>query len=128
MKWVSHKATALSAWWVFFRPDLTLLAAAAAGSVFPDLVERYLFLRHRGMSHWIVWYLFIFTAAFMISNRHIVAFSTGCILHLAGDLLTPSGIPLSPGVNAGLGLFRTGSAAEALFVSVLIIITFLFSR
>jgi hypothetical protein len=105
------------------RVSLSSWLALALGALLPD-VDRLTPRFHRTLTHW--WPLPAITmllAALTPRPEIIWAFATGWMLHLAGDLLTPAGIPLGPNPfrrRRGLGLFATGSSREHLLVLLLL--------
>ena len=108
-------------------PAETLYCGALAG--LPDRIEtlgRIRVLKHRGWSHDLVLWGGACVAAFYLSTAgaipdHIFVRSWVIplpgLLHLLGDVLTPSGIHFL-GLRIRIPLFKTGSAGEVIFVGL----------
>lgn len=129
MKFVSHNAVALSTALILKFPPLGVVVSVLA-STFPDTVEFALRLKHRGFFHSFYVYGLLYTVIlalpanpvvdFIRNNSLHTYFFTGVVIgHLVADFLTMTPIGILPGVKGSLKLFKTGSIAEYLLVSVL---------
>jgi inner membrane protein len=90
------------------------------GHVISDLVQHV--FGHRGAFHYPIWYVLLAAIGYRAGVTWLVWFALGALAHLAGDLLTKSGIPLFGPVSrrdVALTPMRTGSAVESLFGLVL---------
>lgn len=149
MKWVTHQTVAGVAALALDMP-WPAVAGALFGAVLPDVIDQRLarlssrpqkaFNRlHRGASHWLGWYVLLWLGLLalplllpppfrqlspaMQATLSGVAF--GALSHVALDMLTPSGVPLTPFSRRNklsLGLCSTGSVQEYLFLAVALLV------
>jgi membrane-bound metal-dependent hydrolase YbcI (DUF457 family) len=101
-------------------------------------VQRGGIFKHRGILHnpifWTLVCLFFYGAILsLIPDEYkgicaslLLAVVVGIFLHLAGDVMTMSGVPLNltGSKRMSLGLFRTGSLCEVAFVVLFILLAF----
>jgi inner membrane protein len=79
-----------------------LIAAVLAGSVAPDMLERFLNVKHRQETHILIYWLAGAALGAVVALMwggvfsHVAAFAFGGLSHVLLDSLTPSGVPLSP--------------------------------
>jgi inner membrane protein len=86
------------------------------GHVVSDLVQH--IFGHRGAFHYPIWYVLLAAIGYHAGVTWLVWFAVGGLAHLAGDLLTKSGIPIFGPVSrqdVALTPMRTGSAIESVF-------------
>jgi membrane-bound metal-dependent hydrolase YbcI (DUF457 family) len=90
--------------------------ADAIGHAVSDLVSGV--FGHRGAFHYPVWYVLMIIAGQRWGVVWLAWLGVGCLVHLAGDLITKSGIPLfGPIWRRDIALppyVKTGGAGEAL--------------
>ena len=129
MKWTTHQAMSLMAAFAAGFP-LVGMAAAWAGSVFPDVLDqraaRRAFFRqkkfnqvHRRSSHWFGWWLVIWAWSMTgqlgpLPDAIVGGFGFGALTHVLLDMCTTHGVPLLPfaGKRFSLKLCSTGSLGE----------------
>ena len=141
MKWITHQATAVAAALALHLP-LEGVAAACAGAVLPDVLDQRIAglaptrrgrqkvfnAIHRGTTHWFGWWLAVCVAAFALSPSSLGALGRDALLglgfgglsHVLLDMLTPSGVPLTPFSRQNklsLKLCSTGSLGEYCFLA-----------
>jgi inner membrane protein len=143
----SHILFGMSCWWGYTLgtgQDVTIAATALAGlgALLPDidhpqsalgrripLISHPLarLVGHRGVTHSLVAALTVTLALVMWAGQGggpgvaaTAPLAVGYLSHLAGDMLTPSGVPLlwPWRHNFSLKLFRTGSPVETVVVSL----------
>lgn len=122
MTWIGHGVLAGVVTYSINAPPVGIGLAVIASS-WPDRVESFGGLRHRGVSHWPgLWIGMLILSEFVREPFSVMLFwfGTGSLLHLLGDMLTPTGIPLILPFSRmrGIGLFKTGSLGEMLFLAV----------
>ena len=142
MKWINHRITA-TATVLILGGGIFPAAMAYLGSTLPDVLEgkppaetglfgawrkRQWSKKHRGASHWFGWFVIASWLAWIYAPPLHWIFIGG-LLHLAGDALTPGGIPLLPvknGPRISAKLFYTGSLKEYLFVAMFLAAGFIY--
>lgn len=150
MKWITHQATAVAAALALHLPAAGV-AAACAGAVLPDMLDqrmaglaptrrgrqRIFNAVHRGITHWFGWWLGLCVAAFVlpaaelgpIGRDVLLGLGFGGLSHVALDMLTPSGVPLTPFSRrnrVSLRLCSTGSLGEYCFLACVVGLTWWF--
>jgi len=121
--------------------EMAAFVGIMAGGVFPDALDsmvsggsQFLWRAiHRTLSHWPYLYLapivplvFFWGQLPLLFAQAILWFLVGSLVHLAGDMLTPSGVPVSPVSlknTFSLHWFRTGSFKEYLFMFPVTVLT-----
>jgi membrane-bound metal-dependent hydrolase YbcI (DUF457 family) len=83
---------------------ITAAGMVVPGSTAPDWLEgsgggRAPIIKHRTITHWPIVYLLMMAAFFLSTLPSLVQFAAfgfciGALIHLSGDMMTPSGIPL----------------------------------
>ena len=139
MKWISHQTIAVMTSFAIHQPLLGI-AAAWAGSVFPDVIDqrtasRALFRQrkfnqtHRKTSHWFGWWLLLWIYSLTgqlgpLPDALLGGFAFGALTHTLLDMCTTKGVPLLPFGNSrfSLKICSTGSWGEyaILFFSVIL--------
>lgn len=141
MKWVTHQIGAVLGALVLDMP-WPGIAAAGIGSIFPDIIDQKisgfganrkkrqkLFNQiHRGSSHWIGWWLFLFLIFISLpmpafARDTAAGFAFGAMSHVMLDMLTPQGVPVWPFSRHGklsVPLCATGKAGEYIFLLVML--------
>ena len=149
MKWHNHKI--LTAGIVFAAThNFISTIAATIGSIFPDLIEIWLYgdngtKNHRKLSHWWVIYfagiiLFSHLIAIKITDKNFIQlissgylqqaiffiakfFMIGALLHIIQDTFCGKVPLLNPNKKEfGFRIFKTGSFGEYVFTSLVIVI------
>jgi inner membrane protein len=92
------------------------------GNKFPFLSKflNFLGLKHRTFTHSFIFVLLIVLLGIIHPIFYFIAF--GIFMHILGDVLTKSGVPFFyPAFDTrfSLGLFKTGSLGEFLFIGVM---------
>lgn len=140
----THLATGALAGIVLYRTgaDVSVAAAAIAGSLLPDIDHPgsklgrrapvishavHLF-GHRGVTHSLLFVL-ILAAAGYYAWTPAYGLAIGAAVHIAADMLTPSGVPLfwPHGRRYSLFGFRTGGIADRLIGIAASAMTILFA-
>ncbi len=129
MKWLTHQCLAVMAAFSLAMP-LTGIAAAWAGSIAPDMIDRkkagMSFFRqrkfnrvHRKGSHWFGWWLLLWLFSFAdmlgpLPDTALRGFAFGALSHVFLDMCTVHGVPLLPGAEKkfSLGICSTGGLGE----------------
>lgn len=100
MKWINHLAIGGATCAVVAPP---LVPFALLGSTAPDWIEWVLKavgrpVRHRGPTHWVVFWLLFFAVFLLAWDFHGIgaAFAWGGLTHVLADALTVSGVPFAP--------------------------------
>lgn len=144
MKWITHQATAVAAALALHLP-LGGIAAACAGAVLPDVLDQRMAglaptrrgqqkifnAVHRGTTHWFGWWLAVCAAAFVLTPASLGSLGRDALLglgfgglsHVLLDMLTPSGVPLTPFSRQNklsLKLCSTGSLGEYCFLACVV--------
>ena len=127
----THLATGALAWMILYRTgaDVSVAAATIIGSLLPDIDHpgsklgrrvpvishiMYLF-GHRGVTHSLLFVLILAAAGHFVWLP-AYGLALGAAVHIAADMLTPSGVPLfwPHGRRYSLFGFRTGGIADRL--------------
>lgn len=139
MKWFTHQTVAIGTGISLnFSPEV--IGTMAFGAILPDVIDmkiagkgpakqKIFYKIHRGFSHWFGWYFIIllFTLLYPIPNQYrllLMGCALGALTHIVLDMLTPSGIPLTPSIIASkkkdkrlsFNLCSTGSLKEYIFL------------
>ncbi len=144
MKWRNHMLMAGSCAVLLNMHPVEIIYCMAAAAL-PDQLEApggERLTAHRTLTHelllWLVPLVFLRffsnlipgSSVSMLVDRILVplhfrpwVFFLPGVLHLAGDFLTPGGIPIA-GRKIGLGLFRTGRPAEYIVTAVFVLWAF----
>ena len=123
----SHRLIGLTSAYVLGYP----LIPAFIGSTLADIDVKWmrgnsLFTAHRGITHHVILAILLILFVLFFENKILTSFIIGYISHLIADIMTISGIPYWTNKHRiALKLFKTGSIGEYLFVSILLISTFL---
>lgn len=143
MKWFTHQTVAVAAAIALHMPPVGI-AATFVGAILPDMIDhkiagqgrnrQKIFNKiHRGASHWFGWYLALLLCSFALNlapreTDIVLGLAFGALMHIALDMLTPSGVPLVPPVpffagfkgkaRISLNMCSTGSLQEYLFLVV----------
>jgi len=150
MKWITHQTVAIGTGISLnFTPEI--VGSMAFGAILPDIIDmqiagkgpfqRKIFNKiHRGFSHWFGWYFIIisFSLLYPLANYEkflLMGCALGALTHIFLDMLTPSGIPLTPSIKANkkknarisLNLCSTGSFKEYIFLLCAIALFWLIS-
>ncbi len=147
MRWLTHQVGALGAAFLLHLPPAGIVAAWFGG-ILPDVFDQKLanlhpsrqtgFNRvHRGFTHWPGLWIGLMLVSIVLLPKHglhllrpvCVGLSVGGLSHVLLDMLTPQGIPLSPFSRRNrfsIGLCRTGSAGENIFLFCLLAAIVLF--
>lgn len=150
MKWITHQATAVAAALALHLP-WEGVAAACAGAVLPDVLDQRMAglaptrrgrqkvfnAVHRGTTHWFGWWLALCVAALCVpphalgelGGQALLGLGFGGLSHVALDMLTPSGVPLTPFSRrhkVSLRLCSTGSIGEYCFLACVAGVSWLF--
>lgn len=141
MKWFTHQTVAVAAAIALHMPPIGI-AATLAGSILPDVIDhkiagqgrnrQKIFNKiHRGASHWFGWYVALLLCGFVLNlapreTDIVLGLAFGALMHIALDMLTPSGVPLVPPVpflaglkgraRISLNMCSTGSVQEYVFL------------
>lgn len=109
-----------------------LAATIFIGSVFPDRMEKIgpiRILAHRGLSHWILGWVAVFSGSFYYVNANpdqiwvwgIVGLSFGSLVHIMGDVPNYQKVPLfSLKPSFSLGLWKSGKNDFAIILALLL--------
>ena len=144
MKWITHQATAVAAALALHLP-FGGVAAACAGAVLPDVLDQRMAglaptrrgqqkifnAIHRGTTHWFGWWLAVCVAALVLPGASLgtlgrdalLGLGFGGLSHVLLDMLTPSGVPLTPFSRQNkisLKLCSTGSLGEYCFLACVV--------
>lgn len=123
----SHRLIGLACAYVLGYP----LIPAFIGSTLADIDVKWmrgnsLLTAHRGITHHVILAILLILFALFFENKIFTSFVIGYISHLIADIMTISGIPYWTNRHRiALKLFKTGSIGEYLFVSTLLMSTFL---
>ena len=140
MKWITHHATAVAAALALHLPAAGV-AAACVGAVMPDVLDQRMAglaptrrgrqkifnAVHRWTTHWFGWWLILCVVAFAapgaqmgpVGRDVLLGLGFGGLSHVVLDMLTPSGVPLTPFSRSNkfsLKLCSTGSLGEYCFL------------
>ncbi len=135
MKWFTHQTVAVAAA-VALGMTPAAVGGALAGAVLPDVIDQRVARMsrnpqrrfnqiHRGASHWFGWYAALLAGALAAPLPPIQAalaagVGFGALNHVILDMLTPSGVPLTPFSRKNklsLKLCSTGSLGEYVFLA-----------
>ncbi|MFA5183174.1 MAG: metal-dependent hydrolase [Syntrophales bacterium] len=144
MKWISHQICTFAGTYAI-SDNLPLSFAVSAFSCLPDAIEfgpgKYIFRKHRGISHNPLFWLGILVISCLCSYLPLIqqtedflgkwnGFSTMCVLipatgaffHLAEDAMSKSGIPIWKGKMIAVPLYKTGTVGEFMVVLAIFIL------
>jgi membrane-bound metal-dependent hydrolase YbcI (DUF457 family) len=137
MKWISHTAIGCSYVYISGHSEPLVASAIIAGSVFPDVVDRFISMGdqklwdkvHRKLSHWwLVYIAFIFLLLQMDNYLCYLGYflAVGSLLHIYSDMVTYYGVPfLNPfRADVSLKFNKTGSLKEIVAVTAFIFLIF----
>lgn len=135
MKWFTHQTVAVAAA-VALGMAPAAVGGALAGAVLPDVIDQRVARMsrnpqrrfnqiHRGASHWFGWYAALLAGALAAPLPPMQAalaagVGFGALSHVILDMLTPSGVPLTPFSRKNklsLRLCSTGSLGEYVFLA-----------
>ena len=135
MKWFTHQTVAMAAA-VALGMTPAAVGGALAGAVLPDVIDQRVARMsrnpqrrfnqiHRGASHWVGWYAVLLAGALAAplppaSAALAAGVGFGALAHVILDMLTPSGVPLTPFSRKNklsLRLCSTGSLGEYVFLA-----------
>lgn len=135
MLWRTHLMTGITAGYLIAGPDPTVLLTAGVAALLPDIDHPNSYigrkipvipklikatLGHRGALHSASAAVLVFLAATLIGGPLLgIATGTGYLIHIMGDMLTPSGVPLLwpvLGKNVKLAAVKTGGLMEKFVV------------
>lgn len=143
MKWFTHQTVAVAAAITLHMPPVGI-AAVAVGAILPDMIDHKIAGRgpnrqkifnkiHRGASHWLGWYVALLLCGLILhlaprETDIVLGLAFGALMHIAMDMLTPSGVPLVPPLpflvglkgkaRISLNMCSTGSIQEYIFLVV----------
>jgi len=139
---------------IAINPDLYnnpyLIGASALGAVLPDIDEphsyigkrlylisdllHYIGIKHRTITHSLYFPAIFFILGILFNNIYLLAIGYGALLHLIGDSLTITGVPLFYPNKTYFNLlpeplrFKTNGSVEYLIILILIVIDFYILR
>ncbi|MCP4745166.1 MAG: metal-dependent hydrolase [Desulfobacteraceae bacterium] len=106
-----------------FAENAPAIGAAMIGSIFPDIDIKISGLSHRTLTHWPLLYGFGILAAKWSSDKIVMMFCLGCLMHIFLDAFTKRGVPVFHpfGKKYGVKLVRVGGISEMFFCLVIFI-------
>ncbi|MEI7636058.1 MAG: hypothetical protein WCJ37_02045 [Syntrophus sp. (in: bacteria)] len=149
MKWISHQICTFAGTYAI-SGNLPLSFAVSAFSHLPDVIEygpgKYIFRKHRGVSHNPIFWFVILALSVPFSYLPVIQWAevflgrwdvfskwnfsvmcvlipaTGALFHLVEDAMSKSGIPVWKGKMIVGRLYKTGTVSEFIVVLVIVLL------